>query len=313
MDIERSPTGSGQDIERSGSQPNLSTISAQGTTYTDLSHITIRNKRKYCSDNDMNNQLADIQKQMAEMMLLLTTSINTQNESSAKIASDITAIKNEVLEIKATIGKTEQKLLTINMEHEKIKTEIQNITCTTGKMETRIASLECSLQNYKTSRNSLTTLDENLYGDMLAEITEQTLRKKNVILSGIPEPKSSNFKERQTHDKEEVLKTFKTLLKDCPEPTKVMRIGKYKPNNIRAIKVHFELEQSAKLILRNKNKLKNDQIKIFPDQTPFQQAQFKNLKNELHRRTANGEDNLQIKYIKGTPKIISSLPKNSLL
>ncbi|VVC94509.1 unnamed protein product [Leptidea sinapis] len=99
MAQERSPTGSGKNIELSGSQPNLSNI--------DLAAITIRNKRKHCLDYDVNDQLTDIQKQMAEMMALLTSSITTQKESSSKLANDIANIKDQMSEIKCGIGKTE--------------------------------------------------------------------------------------------------------------------------------------------------------------------------------------------------------------
>lgn len=89
-----------------------------------------------------------------------------------------------------------------------------------------------------------------------------------------------------------------------------MRIGKYKPDVNRSIKVTFESEETTKLIFRNKNKLTDTDVKIFPDQTPYQQTYFKKLKEELNRRTANGEGNLKIKYIKGVPQIISTSTKN---
>ncbi|CAG9558942.1 unnamed protein product [Danaus chrysippus] len=97
------------------------------------------------------------------------------------------------------------------------------------------------------------------------KLPNKLFERKNVILSGVPEPKSSDSKKRHTHDKEEVLKTSK----DCPVPTKVIRIGKYKPNNIRAIKVHFELEQSAKLTETKQKQVEERSIKDLPGSNTF--------------------------------------------
>lgn len=307
----RPTTRSAMNMERSGSQPNLSSLSPQSKLSSEMPSVTLRNKRKYCFDKDSNDQLSDIQTKMAEMMTLLSTSINEQKESSAKIKNDIASIRDEMSEIKHSICKTEQTLKTITTEHEKMKTDIQNITSAAQSMETKIATIESDVLNLKTSSTEPMRMTTEASFDMLAEITDQTLRKKNIILTGMPEPQSADYKQRQKQDKDEVLKITKAIIKDCEEPTKVVRIGKYKPNVNRAVKVCFESEQTVKIILRNRNKFKDDAITIFPDQTPLQQARFKNLKDQLKHRTENGETNLRIKYINGIPRIISSLPKNS--
>lgn len=66
-----------------------------------------------------------------------------------------------------------------------------------------------------------------------------------------------------------------------------------------------------KTILRHRNNIKSDVIKIFSDQTPQQQAYMKTLKDELRRRIDDGDKDLTIKYVKGVPKITKLLPKNS--
>ncbi|VVD05777.1 unnamed protein product [Leptidea sinapis] len=213
MAQERSPTGSGKNIKCRGSQPNLSNIGIQSMHLSDLASITIRNKRKHCFDYDVNDQLTDIQKQMAEMMALLTSSITTQKESSSKLANDIANIKDQMLEIKCGIGKTEQKLITIATEHEKIKADVENINGLTLTMETKIASLECDLQKLKISPNEVHRTAEESYGDILAEITDQTLRKKNIIITGISEPQTTDIRDRQKKDKVEGLRQLYVNLK----------------------------------------------------------------------------------------------------
>ncbi|VVC95044.1 unnamed protein product [Leptidea sinapis] len=71
------------------------------------------------------------------------------------------------------------------------------------------------------------------------------------------------------------MSTTKTITPDCPSPINIFRVGKYKPDKIRHMK------------------------------TPYQQAQFQNLKEELQRRIEKGEENLRIRYIKNVPKIIT--------
>ncbi|VVC95149.1 unnamed protein product, partial [Leptidea sinapis] len=66
-----------------------------------------------------------------------------------------------------------------------------------------------------------------------------------------------------------------------PETIKIIKIGKYKVNENRPIKACFESEYTTKIILRNINKMKNDAIRIFSDQTPFQQARDEEAKR-LH-------------------------------
>ncbi|CAH2208031.1 jg196, partial [Pararge aegeria aegeria] len=185
------------------------------------------------------------------------------------------------------MGKTEQKLIALTAEQDKIKTAIQSITSSTHTMDTKVASLEYSLQKLTATSNELPINDEEAYSNMIAEITDQNLRKKNILIVGIPEPQSTDFKERRELDKNEVLKIIKLVSKDITEPAKVVRVGKYKPNEKRAMKVSFDSEESVKILLRSRNMLKNDLITIFSDQTPFQQARFKRLKDEMKRRNAN--------------------------
>ncbi|VVC94510.1 unnamed protein product [Leptidea sinapis] len=174
-------------------------------------------------------------------------------------------------------------------------------------METKIASLECDLQKLNISPNEVHMTAEESYGDILAEITDQTLRKKNIIITGIPEPQTTDFE------------TDRKKIKLSPEPIKMIRIGKYKANENRPIKACFESEHTTKIILRNRNKMKNDAIRIFSDQTPFQQARFQKLRDELKRRTTNGEDSLRIKlkqtiqYCKVKKTKILNPPKQDLL
>lgn len=137
------------------------------------------------------------------------------------------------------------------------------------------------------------------------------MRKNNIIVVGLPESKTKSVMERYEEEKMEIMKILKSIYSDCPQPEKIIRLGKFAADRTRAIKVCFASEEITKAILRNKNCLKNDYIKIFSDQTPRQRKHMQNLIRELDKRIADGEPNLIIKYVKGIPKIITSSEKKA--
>ncbi|KOB74378.1 putative tick transposon [Operophtera brumata] len=215
---------------------------------------------------------------MTKMMELLTTSINAQNESAAKIRGDIADIKDQMLDIQKSVGITDHKISSLATEQKVMKAEVQNLAGAVLKTDVKIASLEIDLQKLHVNSTGSVLRDLAPYDEVLSEESE-----------------SVNFDERKNYDKSEVLKTVELITENCPEPTQIARIGKYKSDGSRPIKVRFESEETAKQILKNKNKLKSTSIKIFGDQTPYQQTRFKKLKDELNHRTLGGENNLQIK------------------
>ena len=88
-------------------------------------------------------------------------------------------------------------------------------------------------------------------------------------------------------------------------------MGKLDPtkSSTRPLKVYLDKENTVHDIIRNaknpknSNNLKN--VKISLDRTPRQVQNYKNLKNKLDERISNGETDIQIKYIRGIPTIVS--------
>ena len=294
MSQKRSPTGCGIDTKFGGSQPNLS------ETHTDSSpRITLRNKRKQTDDNDLiRTELSELRKQMSEMLLVLTTSKNDQAQNINKLCQDVTAIKNEVGNISSTI----ENIIT---ENANIKIKLTNLATITENTEKKVKLLETDVKSLKCLTPLTCDQMPATYDEIVNEIQERNIRAKNIIVVGIPEPKDKPAKERQEYEKEEISKITSLAINDCPRPDKIMRLGKYKPEYTRSIKVSFSSEETVKAILRNRNNLGFEKIKIYSDQTPNQRKYMQTLKDELQRRIANGEANLSIKYIKGKPKIIS--------
>lgn len=296
MNVQRSPTGCGSSVRLSGSQPNLSQMNPN---YETLSNITHRNKRKEPDDDAwIRDEFSDIKKQISELMAALQFSTSSQAKNISKLSEDITTIKNHVNNIGSTIEN-------IILDQNNIKMRLNNLDTTTVNIEEKIKLLESDINKFNEGSPLQPALQISTnYEDIVNEVNERNVRSKNIVIVGIPEPDVAT--DRHTYNKNEVLKITKTIYAECPEPLKIIRLGKYKPDRTRSIKVCFSSEEPVKAILRNKSSAKFDPIKIFSDQTPYQRMHMQNLKEELVRRTANGETNLKIKYIKGTPKIITA-------
>lgn len=318
MSVQRSPPGSGFNVTRCGSDPNLA-IKNKPSEATGTSQITIRNKRKLANENEelkaelsdmakefteMRKQMTAMQTQMSEIMASLSSNNAMQINNFTKISEDISVIKSQVTEIKLT---------TVNLteEQNKLKLDVSSIKNFNTTTQEKIKSLESKLQQINSTTTCQETTPSMKAEEIITELNERCERSKNLLVSGISEPTSKDPKERQEHDRTMVWNILKSIDPDCVEPKKVFRLGKYNPNKKRPIKACFESQNITKYILRHKSNVKNSEVKIFGDQTPQQQAYMKTLTEELDHRTKNGEINLRIKYIKGIPKIISAPSKNS--
>lgn len=293
MSIPRSPPGGGMCAGRSGSYPNLSEPHNETTP-----HITQRNKRKLPDDNEaIKSDIAEIKKQMSEMMDLLKSSKNEQTESINRLSLDVGAIKDEVSNISCIMQN-------IILENNNLKDQVSKLSVVTENTEKKVQILEADVNNLKNRPPSSSVQTITTHDEIFTEIEERNFRSKNIIVVGIPE--SLNDTGRQDYDRTEILRITGLLYNGCPQPTKIFRLGKYTSQKTRAIKVCFSSEDTAKSILRNRNKMDEEHIKIFSDQTPYQRKYLQNLKEELLQRTSNGERGLYIKYIKGIPKIVTS-------
>lgn len=300
MSLLRSPNGGGIGVSQrlSGSQPNIATA-----TDVDSNQITFRNKRKARNaDEDIMHELVDIKKQMADMMSLIASSTTAQTESINKLCQEVNAIKTQVYSISNNM-----ECLTI--EQDKLKTDILKLSDKTVEVDTKIQIVEKDLSAFKSSGGQISTKPFS-YNTLITECRERSNRAKNIIIVGIQEPKSENLAERVDHDKREVQKIISLIITDCPEPEKILRLGKYQQDKVRLVKACFKSDETAKSILRNKSKVISTGFKIYADETPYQRATFLKLKKELEDRRTNGEMNLTIKYVKGEPTIVES--KNCL-
>lgn len=307
MNILRSPTGSGIDANRSGSQPNLTSTKLYSADLTEL-QATFRNKRKQPERGyELENELAEMNSKMDKMMNFLSEFTATQQLAVEKISQDVSSIKEQVVNINTT---TDNLLL----EQDAMKVQLEDLKKSTEATNKKIVSVESDVQRLKanTSNVAHSLQDPKMtYDDMMTEFRERNIREKNIVLTGIPEPQLTSPEKRRASDKNEVMKIIQTISKDSRDPIYITRLGKYSTNKNRPIKACFASQEEAKFILRNKSTVTSETVKIFSDQTPSQQMYLKNLRSELQQRIENGEDNLIIKYVKGVPKIIKLQAKKS--
>ncbi|CAG4973092.1 unnamed protein product [Parnassius apollo] len=212
MNVLRSPTGSDTNFERSGSQPNLSNMPS--ALISEPSTITFRNKRKH-SDGEYDQvqcQLSDIQK------------INDRNDDTRnlrrvlmKFRNDIAMIRCEIQDIRDAIRSTEKRIINLATNHSNIQDEIQSLKNFAEKPGDKFVSLESNVENLKNLPSD--TSIKPSYEEILSELNNQSMRKKNIVIAGIPEPQSTDAKERFDLDKIKVVDAIKN--KDCPEPKKM--------------------------------------------------------------------------------------------
>lgn len=274
--------------------------------------ITFR-KRKH-PDDDFTERFEHFEE---KIMMVLTGMAHTQNEKLEKISKEVSSITDQICQIKITTEK-------LVADQKNLRQEFSKIAEFRSGIENKIETLEKNFGDLKSEINKSTqaagipdktqplTSQTLTYESMISEMQERTWRERNIIISGIQETNSANPAERLNNDKHAVVEILKQADFNCPEPVKIIRLGKYQKDKSRPIKACFASADTAKTILRNKSKINDEssKIKCYSDQTPNQKRYLSNLREELSRRTDNGEQDLTIKFIKGIPKIVQAHPKN---
>lgn len=156
------------------------------------------------------------------------------------------------------------------------------------------------------STTNYVAYDDTFMDKVINEIEQRTSRKNNVIISGVLETETTST---------ELMQNVSNIVnKIAPginlENTQISRLGrKLNNSSSRLIKIKFNPDnsQKAQQILRNAKKLREfpdcKNIYINYDRTPYQIQRYKQVKEELRTRLANGETDLRISYVNGSPSI----------
>ncbi|KAG5879394.1 hypothetical protein JTB14_016739 [Gonioctena quinquepunctata] len=137
---------------------------------------------------------------------------------------------------------------------------------------------------------------DSSYETFIMQYNERKQRESNLMVYNIPESTES---EDLTKIKETFAQFHDVVIK------KVFRLGKQvNGRRPRPIKEAMDNPSAALEILRNKNKLPLDQVKVGPDLTIKQREHPNELRRDLLQRTEKGEQDLTIKYVNGVPMIV---------
>lgn len=327
MSLQRTPT---KQTIAGGSQPDLSKLTSMEK---DCSTIFRKRKQPLDPECECFKGIQEIHSELSRMSSTLEKYTTSNEQIMKKMQNDITEVKNQIMEIKLSNEKTISSIsdsitdlktqitdinttsLNLAMDQNHIKKKVTQLESQMSINESKIKSIEsCINTNSISDLSTLSSTAQNtlyLNEKIIQEVQQRNEREKNIIIIGLPEQTMRTAEERISKDKLDILNITRLIYPDIPIPTKIMRIGKYNPTKSRKIKVCYTAQEYAKQLLRNKNKLPGN-IKIYSDQTPAQQNYLQNLKAELARRTNDGESDLTIKYIKGTPTIVNITQKNSM-
>jgi hypothetical protein len=167
-----------------------------------------------------------------------------------------------------------------------------------------VVTLEANIASSNTKASTL------INDSLISEMINRQSRRNNVLLFNLPEV--PNDSTNASSDPTSIQNIFDFLnLKS--KPNSVTRLGKPSSSNTtkpRPIKLHFSDEKYIFELFSYQNKLKSNStwkdLRFSSDRTKQHQEYISHLRQELLNRQSNGEQDLIIKYIKGTPKIINS-------
>lgn len=323
MNLMRSPT---TPTTSGGSQPDLSKLSNMDKD----SLITFRKRKQPSPDQycECSKDIKDIRGELTRMTSMLEKYVESNQHIISQMQESLTEVRTQLTDLKtsnekainlihenldeakAQISDVKSASLNLQIEQSIIKTHVTQLESKITYGENKLSKLETELgQKPILTSFGPSTSQSYLNEEMMRELKIRNEREKNVIIVGLPEHITSNIAEKISKDESAVLNITSAVAYDIPKPTKVFRIGKYVSGKNRRIKVCYDTLGPAKQLLRNKDKIPEN-IKIFSDQTPTQQKYLHELKDELARRQKDGENNIIIKYINGTPTIVTSTPKN---
>ncbi|CAG5025324.1 unnamed protein product [Parnassius apollo] len=125
-------------------------------------------------------------------------------------------IRCEIQDIRDAMRSTEQRITNLATNQSNIQDEIQSLKNFAQKAGDKFVSLESNVGNLKNLPS-----DTKRYEEILSELNDQSMRKKNILIAGIPEPQSTDAKERIDLDKTKVVELSKTYSKTALNQKKV--------------------------------------------------------------------------------------------
>ncbi|CAI6358063.1 unnamed protein product [Macrosiphum euphorbiae] len=173
----------------------------------------------------------------------------------------------------------------------------------------RLLSEVNELKNQKKNGNNVSHYSEEF---IINEIGDRNMRASNLILYNVPESNSDNTADRIAHGSNVVSNLIDSIIiGDINiKPVKLLRLGIRVHDKTRPIKAIFNSSIDVFEILKSKKKLLSlnppSNIGISSNRTLYQRNYMKKLREKLEsRRSSDGGNELIIRYVRGTPTIVS--------
>lgn len=185
--------------------------------------------------------------------------------------------------------------------------ELKTVSSALSTLQTKMCDIEGTLLKVLETQKRQDAEIENLKEDvlrikesqvnLLAEIEERERRKSNLVISGLQEKEDGSVEERKQWDLAKVQAMFSDL-DDTKAGAHVIsntfRVGKINSSKPRLLKVVCaSVDTKRTMLLKAKNLRRKEEYKsvyINQDLTLAQQAQNRQLREELRWRRSRGED-----------------------
>lgn len=182
-----------------------------------------------------------------------------------------------------------------------LREEINIMAGTLAVQEEKISSLQRTVAALESNIGPSECIENTFSAEeFYTELDERKLRAKNVMFHGVPVDRSKQDSKKVIQDI--ISKVFSEI-----KVIRTMRVDRKRDEDLMSVKVVLRDSEDALKILRNKNKF--GQIRVKADLTVKQRDYMSQLHRELESRKSNGEKDITIRYIRGTPKIVP-LSKN---
>lgn len=202
---------------------------------------------------------------------------NTRSNSQSDINLDsiktlLQATKNEIID-------------SIKDEIQALKNIITSLSSRVDKLEEDNKLLMTRYEELKTENSDAPNGLDNKCSEVIEEVRQRDVRKRNVIMIGLPEESTGSVAERSKRDENKCKEIFETLGVTNNGIKSVIRLGKKREDNRRVLRVTLNNEEDKYELMRHSRHLR-DTVKfhdvfIKPDLTPLQRKIDFELRRDL--------------------------------
>lgn len=175
-----------------------------------------------------------------------------------------------------------------------------------------ILSLQNDIKALKDEKISQKSSREFDFEEVIMELNDRSIRKKNIIIFGLPEQDQTGPAEnRLQKDKTAVSEVLKVI--DANVNTmliKPTRLGRFTNNKARPLKITLQDELEVLNVIKKARNLKNSPYKnvsVAFDRTQRQIDHYKKLQEEMKSKNSGDTQEFKIRYFNGSPKIVRAL------